>query len=204
MNHPTTSTRRVAALALLTAAGCGSSVDAAGEPTTSDSVSATPEPEPPGPGVRHRRHPIPEEAIAACEGADEGSECAVELPERTLEGTCHEGPDGQAIACAPPLPPPGRPPGAEVHPPGPAPGGEVRPPRGGEVRLRRGGEVRLPGPPAAALAACAEQAAGDACTARLPALRVSGICRRPPDPAAPLACAPPLPPAPPAAGPAAP
>ncbi|MCC6215915.1 MAG: hypothetical protein IT376_13705 [Polyangiaceae bacterium] len=199
MNHPDLSNRRlarVAALALLTAAGCGSSVDAAGEPTTTDTVSASPEPDPAGPGARHRRHPIPEEAIVACEGADEGAECDVDLPARTLEGTCREGPNGEALACAPPFPPPGPPPGAEGRPPGPPPGAEGRPPG-----PPPGAEGRPPGPPAEALAACAEQAAGDACTARLPAVRLPGICRRPPDPEAPLACAPrrPLPPPPPSA-----
>jgi hypothetical protein len=48
----------------------------------------------------------PEEAFAACEGREVGSECTVELRDRKLQGTCREGRDGDGLVCMPRPPEP--------------------------------------------------------------------------------------------------
>lgn len=48
------------------------------------------------------RRPPPEEAFAACADLSEGASCRVSFHERTLEGTCRQGPEGTApLACLP-------------------------------------------------------------------------------------------------------
>jgi hypothetical protein len=54
-----------------------------------------------------RREPPPE-AIEACAQRAEGDACTVELPDRTVDGTCRARPDGEGpLACMPDRPPPG-------------------------------------------------------------------------------------------------
>ena len=67
------------------------------------SVASADEPQP----QRRRRHPPPE-AIKACETHAPGDACTVEFPDRTIEGTCREAPDGGEgpLACVPNRPPP--------------------------------------------------------------------------------------------------
>lgn len=166
----------LATLALM--AGCGSHVDAAEDPTTGEAVTEETADAPPERAPRHRRHPIPPEAIAACEESEDGAACEVTLPARSIDGTCVAGPEGETLACVPkdapprPEPPLSEPPSAE-RPPG------ARPPAG-----------RPPAAPPEALVACEERSASEACTVELTARTLRGTCRRPPDPEAPLACAP--------------
>ncbi|MFO0598954.1 MAG: hypothetical protein U0228_26840 [Myxococcaceae bacterium] len=55
------------------------------------------DPRGPGPG----RGPPPE-ALAACQSSSAGAACSFSLGGRTLDGTCRNGPNGEALACAPP------------------------------------------------------------------------------------------------------
>jgi hypothetical protein len=49
-------------------------------------------------------HGPPPEALTACKSLSEGATCSVQLPDRTVPGTCRRGPDGQGpLACAPPM-----------------------------------------------------------------------------------------------------
>ena len=43
----------------------------------------------------------PKEALTACAGKSDGATCSVVLRDRTLSGTCHAGPNGEALACLP-------------------------------------------------------------------------------------------------------
>jgi len=55
----------------------------------------------------------PQEAIDACSNRAEGDACSVTFGDRTIEGTCRRGPNGDGpLACAPKGPPPGPPPEA--------------------------------------------------------------------------------------------
>lgn len=55
----------------------------------------------------------PQEAIDACASHAEGDTCSVTFHDRTMEGTCRKGPNGEGtLACAPKGPPPGPPPAA--------------------------------------------------------------------------------------------
>ena len=69
----------------------------------------------------------PAEAFAACKSLSEGAACTVKFGDKSVDGTCRNGPDGQGEqACVPanlPPPPPrgDRPPG----PPAGSPGGSV-------------------------------------------------------------------------------
>ena len=60
----------------------------------------------PPPGHRGPPRP-PREALAACEGAAANAACAFDIDGHHLDGTCQ--PVGEALACAPNNPPPGRP-----------------------------------------------------------------------------------------------
>jgi hypothetical protein len=51
-------------------------------------------------------HGPPPEAIAACNGIEEGAQCAVTLGGNTLDGTCRSGPAGEPRACFPKNRPP--------------------------------------------------------------------------------------------------
>lgn len=57
-------------------------------------------PEHMGPGGQGGHHGPPPEALEACEGGRDGDSCSVETPHGTLDGECHNTPDGQ-LACAP-------------------------------------------------------------------------------------------------------
>ena len=57
-------------------------------------------PEHMGPPGQGRHHGPPPEALEACEGGQDGDSCSVETPHGTLDGECHDTPDGQ-LACAP-------------------------------------------------------------------------------------------------------
>ena len=61
------------------------------------------------PAQPRKRRPPPE-AIKACEALAPGDACTVELPDRKIDGTCREAPDGEGpLACVPkhaPPPPP--------------------------------------------------------------------------------------------------
>ena len=47
-------------------------------------------------------HGPPPEAIEACSGLQENATCSVTFPDqRTVSGTCHSGPRGEAAACMP-------------------------------------------------------------------------------------------------------
>ena len=49
-----------------------------------------------------RPHGPPPEAITACNNKTEGATCSVQFRDRTIEGTCKNGPDGNGpLACAP-------------------------------------------------------------------------------------------------------
>lgn len=112
-----------------------------------------------------RRGPPPE-ALAACEGQEDGDACSVRIGGRVVEGTCMA-PPGRELACMPErgsMPPP--PDGA---PPDGAPDEEHG------------------GPPAAALTACADRTAGASCTVE--GHDFTGECHAPPG--RPLACVPP-------------
>ncbi|HEX4337612.1 MAG TPA: hypothetical protein VH062_16980 [Polyangiaceae bacterium] len=55
----------------------------------------------------------PQEAIEACASKAEGDACSVTFHDRTMDGTCRKGPNGEGtLACAPKGPPPGPPPEA--------------------------------------------------------------------------------------------
>lgn len=48
----------------------------------------------------------PQEAIAICDGQDEGTSCSMTTPRGdTMEGTCGNTPDGKYFACKPKNPP---------------------------------------------------------------------------------------------------
>jgi len=47
----------------------------------------------------------PKEALNACVGKSDGASCSVVLREHTVSGTCHAGPNGEALACLPAPPP---------------------------------------------------------------------------------------------------
>ena len=67
-------------------------------PHRSDTIACRPEG---GPGGHHGPPP---EASAACSGKAEGATCSFTHHDRTLEGTCRTGPNGDALACAPQRP----------------------------------------------------------------------------------------------------
>jgi hypothetical protein len=60
-------------------------------------------------GVNHRHRP-PQAAFDACAKLAQGASCQVTWHDRTIDGTCRNGPDGTAeLACVPqglPTPPP--------------------------------------------------------------------------------------------------
>ncbi|HWA76691.1 MAG TPA: hypothetical protein VG937_30370 [Polyangiaceae bacterium] len=57
-----------------------------------------------------RPHRPPQAAFDACKGATEGASCSVTFRDRTVDGTCRKGPNGEdELACVP------------AHPPGPPP-----------------------------------------------------------------------------------
>jgi hypothetical protein len=86
--------RRIAAPILVTAAGLAIALGVA------EVYGAPPLPRQP-----------PREAIEACEGRAAGDACTVKLPDRTIDGVCRNGPDGNGpLACAPSAPPPTPPP----------------------------------------------------------------------------------------------
>jgi hypothetical protein len=139
-----------------------------------------------GPGAGPGPHPgaggPPPEAIAACNGKTEADGCAVKLPERSIEGTCRRGPNGETpLACVPKNLPPPPPPPPGAGPPGGGPGGHG-------------------GPPPEAIAACESLPASAACSIRLPAREIAGTCRSGPGGQGALVCVPkdmPPPPPPP-------
>lgn len=53
-----------------------------------------------GPGGGRHRGP-PQEAVAACSGQSAGAACSFSHHDRTVEGTCRAGPQGESLACAP-------------------------------------------------------------------------------------------------------
>lgn len=105
----------------------------------------------------------PPEALAACSGLSAGAACGFTHRGQNLTGACRAGPNGEALACAPPHL--GRGPGG--------PGG----PRT---------------PPAEAVAACTGQSDGASCSFSLGDRALTGVCKAPPDGSSTtLACAPP-------------
>jgi hypothetical protein len=56
----------------------------------------------------------PPEALAACSGQSEGARCSFSIQERSLNGTCRNGPRGETAACVPD----GMRPGGHRGPPG--------------------------------------------------------------------------------------
>jgi len=53
-------------------------------------------------GDEHHPPGPPQEAIAACASKNEGSTCSVQFRDRTVDGICRNGPDGNGpLACAP-------------------------------------------------------------------------------------------------------
>ncbi len=75
--------------------------DTAALSATSNGDNADRDRDAPPPGRRP-----PQEAFAACEGREVGSACTVELHDRTIEGTCREGRDGDGLFCMPRRPEP--------------------------------------------------------------------------------------------------
>jgi hypothetical protein len=55
------------------------------------------------------RHGPPPEAFTACENKASGDACSVQLPDRTVSGTCDAPPGESRLACRPSGPPPGPP-----------------------------------------------------------------------------------------------
>ncbi len=114
----------------------------------------------------------PEEAIAACEGAEEGDACDILTPDgQELSGTCAS--IGGSLACVPEGGP-----GAGQGEERPAPE-EERPapeeerPAPEEGNAPEAGE----GPPQEALTACADLAANDACSIETPHGTLDGTCQ---------------------------
>ncbi len=68
-------------------------------PHGGETVACKPEGGPPG----GHRGPPPE-ASAACSGKAAGATCSFTHHDRTLEGTCNTGPNGDALACMPQRP----------------------------------------------------------------------------------------------------
>lgn len=106
----------------------------------------------------------PPEALAACEDRDDGDACSVRLGGRVVEGTCMA-PPGRELACMPER-------------------GSMPPPPDGEGG---GPDEEHGAPPAEALSACADLAAGASCTVE--GHDFTGECHAPPG--RPLACVPP-------------
>lgn len=105
----------------------------------------------------------PQEALTACNGLSAGAACGFTHRGQNLTGTCRAGPNGGALACAPP------------HF-GKGPGGP--------------GGARTP--PPEALAACSGQRDGSSCTVSVGDKSFTGTCKAPPDGSSTtLACAPP-------------
>jgi hypothetical protein len=106
----------------------------------------------------------PEEALAACAGAETGTACSFEAPFGTVDGTCHPGPDGSGVvACRPEW-------DGENRPEGWGPG------RGGPRHEE-------------ALAACSGKQADATCSFESPFGSVDGTCRTGRDGSS-LVCAP--------------
>lgn len=121
----------------------------------------------PPPDARGHRGP-PQEALDACKSLAEDAACSVKFGDKTLDGRCRKGPgDSGALACAPANMPP--PPPAHHH----------------------------RGPPPQAFEACKSLTENAACTVTFGDESISGTCRKGPDGAGALACAPANMPAPP-------
>ena len=54
-----------------------------------------------GPGGRGQHRGPPQEAISACSSQSAGATCSFTHGDRTVEGTCRTGPQGDTLACAP-------------------------------------------------------------------------------------------------------
>jgi hypothetical protein len=156
--------------ALLLAGLASACVDDA---TASDSSAVATAAE--GSGGCHRPPRPPQAAIDACANQSAGASCAFDIDSHHVTGTCRQGPNGNGpLACAP---------DGGGQPPPPPPGG------GGS-----GDDCGPPRPPQAALDACANLSAGDACAFDLDSHHITGTCRQGPNSGGPLACAPDQPP----------
>lgn len=142
-------------------------------------------------GLRHHHGPPPE-ALSACSGKSDGAACSVTFGDKTLEGTCSNGPRGDALACRPKD---GHGPGMHHHHRGPPPealtacqglssgagcsvvlGGQAR---AGTCRQGPPGEplACVPAPPAEAVSACSGKSDGTSCSMTLGGTAVTGTCR---------------------------
>ena len=201
----------------LLALGCSSARGGAESDNATQHVASGPDAAGP-----HPQHGPPPEAFAACKGSTDGAACTVVLEERSIDGTCRGGPNGEPeLACVPKLPPgpPGGPPkeafdacqdlstgdpcGVKLEAKTIA--GECRKGPAGQAPLACVPNDMPPppphhGPPKEALEACKALEAGAACSVKLEARTLAGECRQGPGGHGPLACAPkdmPPPPPPP-------
>jgi hypothetical protein len=107
-------------------------------------------------------HGPPPKAVDACKPLTEGAACSVSIHDKTIDGTCKKGPDGQGpLACVP----------ANMPPMGPHDGPRM-------------------GPPPEALDACKSLAEGAACSVSIHDKTIDGTCKKGPDGQGPLACVP--------------
>ncbi len=131
----------------------------------------------PGAGAGMGRRP-PQEALDACRGLGQGTNCSFQSPRGRVDGICRSL-QGQSV-CAP-----GNGPGGQNAGPGQRqgqggyfePGGPNNGPPSGQRppgRQNNGGPGK---PPAQAIASCRGQAQGSSCSFQSPEGAVSGICR---------------------------
>jgi len=153
-------------------------------------------------GRRGRQQGPPPFALEACEGLAADAACSMETPRGTVEGTCVQPPQGDALACRPADGRRGRrqgPPAFALEaceglaadaacsmetPRGTVEGTCVQPPQGDALACRpadglrgKGRHGRRQGPPAFALEACEGLAADAACSMETPRGTVEGTCQ---------------------------
>lgn len=154
----------------------------------------------------------PPEALTACSGLSAGAACGFTHHGQNLTGTCRAGPNGEALACAPPHF--GKGPGGPRTPPpealaacsGQSEGASCSfsigdkaltgtckaPPDGSAALACKPPHPPHRGPPPEALAACASSTAGASCSVTFNGQTLSGTCVAGPGGEA-LACLPPRP-----------